>query len=247
LSCFLSVAMAMNDMHEISVRNTFIDFVPESVVASRRRCKSESDVMRFGLCAPDCAELRDLDDVATSDCCTSPRSVASSSWTSDEDVEPLDSWTWTPQGESWEEEDDTPGNLLELNLAAMLERPATEVDAWVRSGVTTVILRNIPNKYSLQQLLQEVVDRSCATSLDFAYLPLDTSSRANKGYAFLNFSDSQSAVAFREKFDGQSLRLFRSCKVARAEPASLQGRAANMERIATNLDRFVAMGAVWFA
>jgi len=237
----------MNDMHAISVRNTFIDFVPEAAVSSRRRCKSESDVLRFGLCAPDCAQLGDLDDVATSDCCTSPRSIASSSWTSDEDSEPLEAWTWAPHGESWEEEDYAAANVVELNLAGMLQCPEAEVDAWVRTGVTTVILRNIPNKYSLQQLLQEVVDRSCAQSLDFAYLPKDTSSQANKGYSFLNFSNAQSAVAFRKAFDGKSLRLFRSCKVARAEPASLQGRTANMERIATNMDRFVAMGAVWFA
>jgi len=167
----------MNDMHAISVRNTFIDFVPEAAVSSRRRCKSESDVLRFGLCAPDCAQLGDLDDVATSDCCTSPRSIASSSWTSDEDSEPLEAWTWAPHGESWEEEDYAAANVVELNLAGMLQCPEAEVDAWVRTGVTTVILRNIPNKYSLQQLLQEVVDRSCAQSLDFAYLPKDTSSQ----------------------------------------------------------------------
>ena len=52
---------------------------------------------------------------------------------------------------------------------------------------TTVMLRNIPNRYSQASLLEEIDLAGFKGSYDFFYLPMDTQNRTNVGYAFINF------------------------------------------------------------
>lgn len=51
---------------------------------------------------------------------------------------------------------------------------------------TTLMIKNIPNKYTIQ-LLAEEIDREHANSYDFLYLPCDIKNNCNVGYGFVNF------------------------------------------------------------
>jgi hypothetical protein len=107
---------------------------------------------------------------------------------------------------------------------------------------TTVILRNIPNNCTRARLLDEIGLAGFASAYNFFYLPLDYETRANKGYAFLNFRLPAAASHFHMTFHGKRLKEFRSHKVLVVEIASVQGFWANFDnflfknRMFTNLD-----------
>jgi hypothetical protein len=69
---------------------------------------------------------------------------------------------------------------------------------------TTVMLRNMPNNYSRTMLLELLDAEGFAGQYDFLYLPMDFQSRASLGYAFINFTSSDSAEMFWRVFDGYS-------------------------------------------
>lgn len=57
------------------------------------------------------------------------------------------------------------------------------------------MIKNIPNKYT-QQMLLDTFDRKQHNQYDFFYLPIDFKNRCNMGYAFINFIDSIYIVEF---------------------------------------------------
>eukprot|EP00429_Kryptoperidinium_foliaceum_P047086 CAMPEP_0176105292 /NCGR_PEP_ID=MMETSP0120_2-20121206/52836_1 /TAXON_ID=160619 /ORGANISM="Kryptoperidinium foliaceum, Strain CCMP 1326" /LENGTH=376 /DNA_ID=CAMNT_0017439405 /DNA_START=33 /DNA_END=1163 /DNA_ORIENTATION=- len=93
--------------------------------------------------------------------------------------------------------------------------------------VTTVMMRNLPLRYSQQMLIEEVARAGFSGTYDFLYLPIDTETKANKGYAFINFIDPGSAHHFRTVFEGMHMPRFKSSKVISVSPAAVQGLAAN--------------------
>lgn len=89
-----------------------------------------------------------------------------------------------------------------------------------RDGRTTVMIKNIPNKYSLK-LLAEEIDEHHADSYDFLYLPFDYNVRGllvqnncNVGYAFINFLSPHFIKLFYERFNQKKWSKFKSLKVA---------------------------------
>ncbi|EER12764.1 heterogeneous nuclear ribonucleoprotein, putative [Perkinsus marinus ATCC 50983] len=97
------------------------------------------------------------------------------------------------------------------------------------SGKTTVMLRNIPNKYTQKILLNSIDGRGFEGTYDFFYLPIDFRNRCNLGYAFINFTTHESAVAFTNSFNGYSLPAFKSTKVCEVCWARVQGLEANVD------------------
>eukprot|EP00397_Hematodinium_sp_SG-2012_P023221 GEMP01024114.1.p1 GENE.GEMP01024114.1~~GEMP01024114.1.p1 ORF type:complete len:465 (+),score=62.65 GEMP01024114.1:233-1627(+) len=95
--------------------------------------------------------------------------------------------------------------------------------------ITTVMLRNIPNKYTQHTLLDELCRHgfTCGQAIDFFYLPIDSHTNANFGYAFINFMSIQFHEAFRKMFEGRRLERYNSRKILCVVPASLQGLQAN--------------------
>jgi len=111
---------------------------------------------------------------------------------------------------------------------------ATPPPATLHDDVT-LMLRNIPNKYSQESLLEDLEEYRA--SVDFLYLPTDfkrSSSlgrSSNLGYAFLNFAHAAAAEAFVAEFNGRRLPRFpHSPKMLVVQCARVQGQAANIER-----------------
>lgn len=101
---------------------------------------------------------------------------------------------------------------------------------------TTVMLRNLPNKYTRDKLSQSLTEQFPG-KFDFIYLPMDFEHCCNMGYAFINFRDTASCAAFVEAFDGKKscevLPGFRSTKVCTVAYARVQGQEANLKNLQT--------------
>lgn len=93
------------------------------------------------------------------------------------------------------------------------------------TDVTTVMMRNLPNKYTQHMLLNELQQNKFRLEheFDFFYLPMDHYSAVNLGYCFINFVDTDAANAFAATFQGRRMRLFNSQKTILVMPASMQG------------------------
>jgi RNA recognition motif-containing protein len=96
---------------------------------------------------------------------------------------------------------------------------------------TTVMLRNIPNKYEQQQLLEVMASKGFPTqTFDFFYLPIDFRNRCCVGYAFINFHTNDIAVRFERIFSGFKLPMTNvSPKICQVNFARIQGRQANID------------------
>jgi RNA recognition motif-containing protein len=96
----------------------------------------------------------------------------------------------------------------------------------VRSGEdkrTTLMIRNIPNKYT-QKLLLNTVDENHKGTYNFFYLPIDFKNMCNVGYAFINFVKPESIINFYEEFNNKKWEKFNSEKVCEIAYARIQGK-----------------------
>jgi hypothetical protein len=67
---------------------------------------------------------------------------------------------------------------------------------------TTVMLRNMPNNYSRDMLLELLDSEGFSGQYDFLYLPIDFQTKACLGYAFINLVSAAAAMRFWRTFDG---------------------------------------------
>jgi hypothetical protein len=96
------------------------------------------------------------------------------------------------------------------------------------SQYTTVILRNIPTKYTIEWIIEEI--QATGNRCDFVHLPVAQKFEINLGYAFINFFTHDEAENFLRVFEGhQFMRQPRSLKRAAVDYASLQGFEQNVE------------------
>jgi hypothetical protein len=93
----------------------------------------------------------------------------------------------------------------------------------------TVMLRNIPNKYTQRMLLDQINSLGFEGTYSFFYLPRDVRTTANTGYSFVCFNDNGSAKLFMDKFSGYKLPGFNSQKVCEVSWARIQGLKANIQ------------------
>eukprot|EP00451_Oxyrrhis_marina_P033858 CAMPEP_0204375324 /NCGR_PEP_ID=MMETSP0469-20131031/49140_1 /ASSEMBLY_ACC=CAM_ASM_000384 /TAXON_ID=2969 /ORGANISM="Oxyrrhis marina" /LENGTH=319 /DNA_ID=CAMNT_0051365989 /DNA_START=51 /DNA_END=1010 /DNA_ORIENTATION=- len=112
---------------------------------------------------------------------------------------------------------------------------------------TTVMLRNIPNRYTQEMLMKELDSHGMASKYDFCYLPIDVRNSKNVGYAFVNCSDEDSTGAFYTLFTGYKFQQFPSRKIAQVCQAHIQGIDNLKEHFGTKReggdDRRVAPGS----
>lgn len=96
---------------------------------------------------------------------------------------------------------------------------------------TTVMLRNIPNRYTQTQMLKLLGDNDFGSRYDFVYLPMDFRNGVNLGYAFVNLSTHADAKRLMDIFHGFSSWFLDSnkvCEVSWAHPH--QGLSEHVER-----------------
>ena len=123
---------------------------------------------------------------------------------------------------------DAPKRSRDGQLSRLKDEDITHLEPpW--ETVTTVMMRNLPNKYTQQMLLGELRDAGfhMQEDFDFFYLPMDHSNCANLGYCFINFTRPQRANDFAAAFSGKRMRRFNSHKTAVIMPASIQGYEQN--------------------
>merc|ERR1712137_67653 len=107
---------------------------------------------------------------------------------------------------------------------------------------TTLMIRNIPNRYTQRDLIDELDELGFTGTFDFLYLPLDTGTMANVGYAFVNFIDSSWAKRCEQTLQRYRFRRHQKApgKVAHVSVAHIQGLDANLahyEKAAVNTAR----------
>ncbi|KAF7135281.1 hypothetical protein RHSIM_Rhsim08G0197200 [Rhododendron simsii] len=90
---------------------------------------------------------------------------------------------------------------------------------------TTLMIKNIPNKYTSKMLLT-TIDEHCRGTYDFIYLPIDFKNKCNVGYAFINMIDPLQIIPFFKAFNGKKWEKFNSEKVAALAYARIQGKSA---------------------
>ncbi|CAK7329629.1 unnamed protein product [Dovyalis caffra] len=100
---------------------------------------------------------------------------------------------------------------------------------------TTVMIRNIPNRYT-REMLMEFLDSHCLLENEKAKLQnfdctketivsaFDFLRGANKGYAFVNFTDAKAAWKFSLSTNYKAWDVFQSNKISEIACARLQGK-----------------------
>jgi hypothetical protein len=102
-------------------------------------------------------------------------------------------------------------------------------------GCVTAMLRNIPNKYTQEMLIERLHEDGFKGDIDFIYLPIDFKNRCNFGYGFVNFRNAEAcerfAVGYHLMESQAKLPGFRSRKVIEVSPARHQGLEENIARL----------------
>ncbi|XP_026432405.1 protein terminal ear1-like [Papaver somniferum] len=104
---------------------------------------------------------------------------------------------------------------------------------------TTLMIRNIPSKYT-RQMLTNLLEDHCKeanemratdqseelSAFDFLYLPIDFERGFNRGYAFVNMTNSTGAKRLRLFLNNYKWGVFQSKKICQVTDAKYQGKEA---------------------
>jgi len=227
-------------------KNTFLHFVVESPSMRRPRCSSDVTYLRAHNSKLR-AQSEEEDDIEALSTATideeSPMSIRRSR------LESLDEWCGqeTPEFNACFTPTvaDPDRFFLPRGAAAAQQMPHASAarpqtapapqetrprEAPSKRSDVTIMLRNIPNKYTQDALLVELAEH--LFFIDFFYLPIDFRNQCNLGYAFLNFKDGSAATRFQNMFDGNRLARFpQSPKVLAVHLARVQGLQQNVKRL----------------
>ena len=100
------------------------------------------------------------------------------------------------------------------------------------NSATTVMIKNIPNRVTREELLDRISEVMPRGSFDFLYMPIDFNNRLNFGYAFLNLSNEMYIDLFTLSFNKK--RMFdhmAGSKLIEVVVARVQGFNANVNRL----------------
>ncbi|XP_034681836.1 protein terminal ear1 homolog [Vitis riparia] len=135
---------------------------------------------------------------------------------------------------------------VELKPITRKKNPKDVLPIQPGSNDTTVMIRNVPNKYTREMLLQ-FLDEHCmkenqklglenseeadqeeriVSAFDFLYLPIDFDTGMNKSYAFVNFTHPKAVWRFHFASHNQKWELFHSKKIREIVCAKIQGKEA---------------------
>ncbi|KAF8096388.1 hypothetical protein N665_0309s0015 [Sinapis alba] len=133
--------------------------------------------------------------------------------------------------------------MKSMELSQFLISEETMADPSCRDPRTTLMIKNIPNKYS-QKLMLNMLDNHCIhineaiieerdeqvahrdkpfSSYDFVYLPMDFNNKCNVGYGFVNMTSPEAAWRLYKAFHLQRWEIFNSRKICQVTYARVQG------------------------
>lgn len=102
-------------------------------------------------------------------------------------------------------------------------------DSSALAGLTTVMVKNVPVKYTQRKLLREILNAGFQGKMDFIYLPMDPRNRCARGFAFCNFTTPEAAQQFFRTYHKSHLKSFDSDQPLEVMAAEIQGFEANAE------------------
>ncbi len=88
---------------------------------------------------------------------------------------------------------------------------------------TTLIIRNIPNKYNISLLLIELNEKF-KNKFDMIFLPQDKIKDSNLGFGFINFLNPLNLILFYDEFMGKKWNYFNSPKRCFLAYSNFQGK-----------------------
>jgi len=90
-------------------------------------------------------------------------------------------------------------------------------------GTTTLVVRNIPTRYTQEMLLAEL---GLAAWVDILFRPYSFSQKRNLGHAILNFITPEAAIGFQRRWHGKRLRDHGRTRALDIAMSDVQGYAA---------------------
>lgn len=97
-------------------------------------------------------------------------------------------------------------------------------------SLTTMMLRNVPNRYTQRELVTDLrlLGFAPGIDVDFFYLPIDLTTGSNLGYCFINLTHSEATERFKW-LHGERLPRYYSRKSLIVNLATCQGLHANWQ------------------
>jgi hypothetical protein len=115
-------------------------------------------------------------------------------------------------------------SISDYDIAMLSPQSVFLGQSMLQDDRTTLMIRNIPNKYKRNWLVQEIGE-----GCDFVYLPMSRKkTHMNLGYAFVNFKSVELAQQCLQDFQGHEWQRTGK-KNATVCYAELQGLEANVE------------------
>jgi len=102
-------------------------------------------------------------------------------------------------------------------------------------GVTTLVVRNVPARYTKEMLMREWPPNG---TYDFLYLPFNFKAKRTAGFVYVNCTSHEAAVKFYSQWQGKSLCNKGIAKRLSIGVAEAQGLDANLRHVAaSNISR----------
>ena len=95
---------------------------------------------------------------------------------------------------------------------------------------TTIMIRHIPNKYTLK-LFSDEINKCFYNKYDVLYLPVDTDNHCNLGFGFINFVEPVHIIDFYDRYCGKKWEKFNSDKICELAYAKVQGKEELIKHI----------------
>jgi RNA recognition motif-containing protein len=114
-------------------------------------------------------------------------------------------------------------------------REQQRIATCLENDYSTVMLRNLPNDYTRDMLVELLETSGFRERFDFLYLPIDFAKGSGLGYAFVNFVSHQHALDAMKalaNFDDWKVPSMKVLELSWSIP--LQGLSANIERYRNN-------------
>lgn len=100
-------------------------------------------------------------------------------------------------------------------------------------SITTMMIRNLPNKYTSQMLVEELNLLGLNNLFDFVYVPTDQLTRWNVGYGFVNFINAEAAKECARTMTG-----YKFCRCNPRQQRDIQVVPAHMQGLRKNLEHY---------